>query len=76
MLAKTRDTFNKTRTNIRSSQGRRDITIDQELQDDFEPVRPNMDNADMETNEATSSFDAQYRQVQRSHNSSQPMIMK
>lgn len=80
MLVKTRDHFHRRANNNRSSQERKKATLDGEFNDDFEPVRPQMDGADIHTNmnsdlpfEESSSGAPQSRGT-NGHQSSQPII--
>ena len=74
LYAKTREHFNRQRVNDKSSTGRIDqlASVEQELGNDFEPVRPNMELAMMPMSD---DFDEPVPAM-RTHNSSQPMISK
>lgn len=81
MLHKTREAFHRRTTNNRSSQERKKATLDGEFNDDFEPVRPQMDGAtDMpshinrDLNFEDSSSGAPQSRGTNGHMSSQPNI--
>lgn len=71
MFARTRDGFAKARaTANRSSQGRRELTIEADFEQDFEPVRPKMEGAIEMTAEIAQRIDTASDIERRTHNSS------